>query len=171
MRLAYTVIVCILYKWLCLCAILLYSTVWMASPTQWTWARVNSGSWWWTGKPGVLQSMGSQRVGHYWATDWLTIWRTVVQDLYFKPRMPGSKRVIEFNPTSYQNLCHQHQVWRTSQLALFLLLLTTLQLYHLPPPLPPPVSNSSCLFTRCQPLCASCCTVFLYFSRYYTVRF
>ena len=37
---------------------------WMASPTQWTWVWVNSGSWWWTGRPGVLQSMGSQRVGH-----------------------------------------------------------------------------------------------------------
>ena len=51
-----------------------------------------------------------------------------------------------------------------------LLLLTILQLYRLPPPLPPPVSNSSCLFTRCQPLCASCCTALLYFSRYCTVR-
>ena len=35
---------------------------WMASPTQWTWVWVNSGSWWWTGRPGMLQSMGSQRV-------------------------------------------------------------------------------------------------------------
>ena len=43
--------------------------VWMASPSQWTWVWVNSGSWWWTGRPGVLQSMGSQRVGHYWATE------------------------------------------------------------------------------------------------------
>ena len=33
---------------------------WMASPTQWTWVWVNSGSWWWTGRPSVLQSMGSQ---------------------------------------------------------------------------------------------------------------
>ena len=38
----------------------------MASPTQWTWVWVNSGSWWWTGRPGVLQFMGSQRVGHDW---------------------------------------------------------------------------------------------------------
>ena len=41
---------------------------WMASPTQWTWVWVNSGSWWWTGRPSVLWSMGSQRVGHDWAT-------------------------------------------------------------------------------------------------------
>ena len=42
---------------------------WVASLTQWTWVLVNSGSWWWTGKPGVLQSMGSQRVLHDWATE------------------------------------------------------------------------------------------------------
>ena len=42
---------------------------WMASPTQWTWVWVNSRSCWWTGKPGVLQSVGSQRVGHNWATE------------------------------------------------------------------------------------------------------
>ena len=42
---------------------------WMASPTQWTWVWVNSRSWWWTGRPGVLQSMGSQGVGHDWATE------------------------------------------------------------------------------------------------------
>ena len=41
----------------------------MASPTQWTWVWVNSRSWWWTGRPGVLQSMGSQRVGHDWVTE------------------------------------------------------------------------------------------------------
>jgi len=42
---------------------------WMASLTRWTWVSVNSGSWWWTGRPGVLWFMGSQRVGHDWATD------------------------------------------------------------------------------------------------------
>jgi len=41
----------------------------MASLTQWTWVWVNSGSWWWTGRPGVLRFMGSQRVGHNWATE------------------------------------------------------------------------------------------------------
>ena len=47
---------------------------WLASLTQWTWVWVNSGSWWWTGRPGVLQFMGSQRVGHDWVTDliWLS---------------------------------------------------------------------------------------------------
>ena len=42
---------------------------WMASRTQWTWVWASSGSWWWTGKPGMLQSMGSQRVGHDWVTE------------------------------------------------------------------------------------------------------
>ena len=42
---------------------------WMASLTQWTWVWVNSGSWWWTGRPGVLWFMGSQRVGHDWVTE------------------------------------------------------------------------------------------------------
>ena len=42
---------------------------WMASPTRWTWVWASSGSWWWTGRPGVLQSMGLQRVGHDWATE------------------------------------------------------------------------------------------------------
>ena len=42
---------------------------WMASPTWWTWIWVNSRSWWWTGRPGVLQFMGSQRVGHNWVTE------------------------------------------------------------------------------------------------------
>ena len=41
---------------------------WMASLTQWTWFWVISRSWWWTGRPGMLQSMGLQRTGHYWAT-------------------------------------------------------------------------------------------------------
>ena len=41
----------------------------MASLTRWTWVSVNSGSWWWTGRPGVLRFMGLQRVGHDWATE------------------------------------------------------------------------------------------------------
>ena len=42
---------------------------WVASLTQWTWVWINSRSLWWTGRPGVLQSMGLQRVGHDWATE------------------------------------------------------------------------------------------------------
>ena len=42
---------------------------WMASPTQWAWIWASSKGWWWTGKPGVLRSMGSQRVRHDWVTE------------------------------------------------------------------------------------------------------
>ena len=47
---------------------------WMGSPTRWTWVWASSGCWWWTGKPGMLQSMGSQRVGHDWATELNWCW-------------------------------------------------------------------------------------------------
>ena len=49
---------------------------WMASLTQWTWVWVNSRSWWWTGRPGVLQYMGSQRVRHDWTTE-LNWWKVI----------------------------------------------------------------------------------------------
>ena len=55
---------------------------WMASPTLWTWVWVISRSWWWTGKPGMLQSMGSQRVRRDWATE-LNWQDTVVHDTIF----------------------------------------------------------------------------------------
>ena len=68
---------------------------WMASPTRWTWVWVDSGSWWWTGRPGVLQFMGLQRVGHDWATElnwtdcvgfchismWISHWDTYVPSI------------------------------------------------------------------------------------------
>ena len=49
---------------------------WMAWLTRWTWVSVNSGSSWWTGRPGVLWCTGSQRVGHDWATD--LIWSDLI---------------------------------------------------------------------------------------------
>ena len=42
---------------------------WMESPTQWTWVWVDSGSWWWIGRPGMLRFTGSQRVRHDWETE------------------------------------------------------------------------------------------------------
>ena len=80
---------------------------WIASLTQWTWVWVNSGSWWWTGKPGVLQSMGWQRVGHKWTTELnrgLRIWTLVssqvvvvvllLWDLYFENHCISRKRTL-----------------------------------------------------------------------------
>ena len=43
--------------------------VWMASSTQWAWVWINSGSWWWTGRPGAQQFMRSERVGHDWVAE------------------------------------------------------------------------------------------------------
>ena len=54
---------------------------WMASPTQWTWIRASSKIWWWTVKPGMLQSTGSQRVEHDWATELNYFTRTFVKVL------------------------------------------------------------------------------------------
>ena len=53
---------------------------WIASPTQWTWVWVSSRSQWWTGKPGVLKSMGSQRVRHDWGTElnWMILWQQCI---------------------------------------------------------------------------------------------
>ena len=51
---------------------------WMASLTQWTWIWVSSGSWWWTGRPGVLQSMGSQRVRDNWATELIGYYKILI---------------------------------------------------------------------------------------------
>ena len=58
---------------------------WMASLTRWTWVWVNSGSWCWTGRPGVLRFMGSQRVGHDWATDliWSVLYDRSLLVIYF----------------------------------------------------------------------------------------
>ena len=50
--------------------------------TQWTWVWVDSGSWWWTGRPGMLWFMGSQRVGHDWAE---LNWRQKRINLFFVP--------------------------------------------------------------------------------------
>ena len=57
---------------------------WMASLTQWTWVWVSSGSWWWTGSPCVLQSMGLQTVGHNWVTE--LNWTELI------PNLPINKR-------------------------------------------------------------------------------
>ena len=57
---------------------------WMASSTQWAWVWAHCRSWWWTGKPGVLQSMGSQRVGHNWVIElyWVLEIKTEMWDFW-----------------------------------------------------------------------------------------
>ena len=74
---------------------------WMASPTQWTWVWVNSRSWWWTGRPGVLWSMGLQRVGHDSVTElnWTEL-----------PILPWTRwKGLKLMITSYFSLKHIEQ--------------------------------------------------------------
>ena len=72
---------------------------WMDSPTQWTWIWAHYGSWWWAGRPGVLQSMGSQGVRHDWWLDWAAPWSpfdTVESLLYiFLERICKKKEINE----------------------------------------------------------------------------
>ena len=62
---------------------------WMASLIQWTWVWANSRRWWRTGRPGILQSMGSQRVGHNWATEQQLL--SIDRFLLVKMRFIGSR--------------------------------------------------------------------------------
>ena len=73
---------------------------WMASPTQWAWVWVNSGSWWWTGKPGVLQSMGLQTAGHEWATE--LNWTD-------RPPVRGCKPDTDTDPNIYHHVLEWYQ--------------------------------------------------------------
>ena len=70
---------------------------WMASLTRWTSIWVNSGSWWWTGRPGVLRFMGSHKVGHNWATElnWTTPRQYIkMQRHYFANKGLSSQTVV-----------------------------------------------------------------------------
>ena len=83
---------------------------WMASLTRWTWVWVDSKSWWWTGRSGMLRFMGSQRVGHDWATElnWMIyIWS--ISLAYFLIRFfffsfENSLYVLNSSPLSYTSL-------------------------------------------------------------------
>ena len=67
----------------------------MASLTRWTWVWVNSGSWWCTGRPGVLRFMGSQRVGHDWATElnWIESYSPAISIPGIYPREINMKMI------------------------------------------------------------------------------
>ena len=69
---------------------------WMALLTQWTWILVSSRSWWWTGRPGVPQFMGLQRVGHDWVTElnWTAHSSTKNKGYYFQCYYWARKWVI-----------------------------------------------------------------------------
>ena len=69
---------------------------WKASRTRWTWVWVNSGSWWWTGRPGVLQFVGSQRVGHDWVTElnWKSQFLTCIYCILILKRYHNTLRLL-----------------------------------------------------------------------------
>ena len=105
---------------------------WMASPTQWTWVWVNFRSWWWTGRPGMLRSMGSQRVDHDWATElnWteavLTlliftkcVWKSSVMELLcllLGFEWSEFRQVLIFAHGVWERLDGRLQNWRCQQL-------------------------------------------------------
>ena len=71
---------------------------WMASPSQWTWVWASSGNWWWTGKPGVLQSMGLQRVGHDWVTEqWQVLPPAVNESSNCSTSLPCASTTLNLN--------------------------------------------------------------------------
>ena len=67
---------------------------WMASPTRWTWVWVNSRSWWWTRRPGVLRFLGSQRVRHDWTTE-LNWYSSFVSEGWFEWKKIRRKECLE----------------------------------------------------------------------------
>ena len=87
---------------------------WMASPTQWTWVWASFGSWWWTGKPGLLQSMGSQWVGHNRETE-LHWTKPMAQRLKHLPTMreTGVWSLGQEDPLEKEMATHSSMlVWR-----------------------------------------------------------
>ena len=104
---------------------------WMASPTQWTWVWANSRRWWRTGKPGVLQSMGSQRVGHDWATglNWTLPYKSKGESIHSWDQ--SSLKKIKQNM-----LCISYLVYHWGKAVLFYIFCLTLNVTDLFSPEP-----------------------------------
>ena len=85
--------------------------VWMASLSQWTWIWVNSRSWWWAGRPGVLQSMGLQRVGHDWATE--LNWTEVLffPNLRFLSRIQANLKQMHYSDFLFLQQCNSSTIF------------------------------------------------------------
>ena len=82
----------------------------IASLTRWTWVWVNSGSWWWTERPGVLRFMGSQRVGHDWATDLIWSDRESIQVIISQGKTAGPRSSSLLLPMeSWMELLYQQK--------------------------------------------------------------
>ena len=95
---------------------------WMTLPTQWAWIRVNSRSWWWTGRPGMLQSMGSQRVGHNWATEvnWMHVLVMEDSGVFDQPQAAWEMFLAGYNVQSVIHLSpHSLSIWCGACLSFF----------------------------------------------------
>ena len=84
---------------------------WTVSPMQWTWTWANSGRWWGTGRPGVLQSLGFQRVGHDWMTEQQSppFWTSLPPHLH--PIHLGHHRAPSWAPCAVQQLPTGYQFY------------------------------------------------------------
>ena len=83
---------------------------WMASPTQWTWVWVDSGSWWWTGRPGVLRFMGSQsqtQLSDWTELNW-TEWKPGI--LVVRPPGARGKVPLALPPTESKNVSRRQKL-------------------------------------------------------------
>ena len=77
---------------------------WISSPTQWTWVWVGPGRWWWTGKPGMLQSMGFQRFRQDWATELNSHWIEFLFNWNLPRSQAFAKNAIIFLPPRLYSL-------------------------------------------------------------------
>ena len=84
---------------------------WMASLTQRTWVWTSSGRWWRTGKPGVLQSMGLQRVGHHWATEQQQL-NNVTDALFHADLLPPQHAPHQYSWQCFENVCHAINIYQ-----------------------------------------------------------
>ena len=89
----------------------------MASLTRWTWIWGNSGSWWWTGKPGMLQFMGSQRVGHDWVNE-LNWTESFISFLFQETEAWGRAGTFLQSFTKYVSMAYQWRLLRVHTFSL-----------------------------------------------------
>ena len=96
---------------------------WMASLTRWMWIWVNSGSWWWTGRPGVLRYLGLQRVRHDWATElnWTESLYNIVLVLPYTNMNPPRVSGLKFRSLIHFEFIFVYGLRKCSSLTIFIL--------------------------------------------------
>ena len=94
---------------------------WMASLTLWTWVWVDSGSWWRTGRPGMLRFMGSQKVKHDWATElnWTVIVIIIMNSIERRKNEWGFSSLILREAVYIQYVCGQESGWASQICSVF----------------------------------------------------